>query len=113
MKDISYEDAYVQMLFDRMGPTYDIVNHISSFGFSTFWRRLCVRNVGVRSGDRVCDMMAGSGECWSHIPAHSSSMVSVDFSPAMISRQRKRRVRVRRQVDVLAENTVQTSVPSA
>lgn len=38
----AYRDEYVRALFDRMGPTYDVVNWISSFGFSSMWRRLCV-----------------------------------------------------------------------
>ena len=41
-----YDDAEVQDLSDRMGPTYDIVNLISSFGLSEFWRRQCVRERG-------------------------------------------------------------------
>ena len=59
-----HDDAYLQALFDRMGPTYGLINVLSSFGFSELWRRACVANAGVRSGDRVCDMMSGSGECW-------------------------------------------------
>jgi demethylmenaquinone methyltransferase/2-methoxy-6-polyprenyl-1,4-benzoquinol methylase len=61
--DARYRDEFVQSLFDRMGPTYDAVNLLSSFGFSRCWRRICVKNAAVAPGDRVCDMMAGSIAC--------------------------------------------------
>jgi demethylmenaquinone methyltransferase/2-methoxy-6-polyprenyl-1,4-benzoquinol methylase len=109
----AYADAYVQALFDRMGSTYDLVNHLSSFGFSTFWRRQCIRGVDIRPGDAVCDLMSGSGECWSHVPAHRASLTSIDFSTAMIQRQERRARRVRPPVDIRAENALRTSLPPA
>jgi demethylmenaquinone methyltransferase / 2-methoxy-6-polyprenyl-1,4-benzoquinol methylase len=113
MDALSYRDEYVQSLFDRMGPTYDVVNVLSSFGFSSFWRRECVRNAGIGGGDRVCDMMAGSGECWSYVPERCSFLASVDFSREMIARQKKRKKRSARPIEVLAENALQTSIPSS
>ena len=110
MDDAAYRDEYVQALFDRMGPTYDIVNVLSSFGFCTLWRRQCVRNAGIGPGDRVCDMMAGSGECWDHVPKDCSSLVSIDFSPEMIARQKKRNGRSHRRVKILGENALRTSL---
>jgi demethylmenaquinone methyltransferase/2-methoxy-6-polyprenyl-1,4-benzoquinol methylase len=110
MKDAAYRDEYVQSLFDRMGPTYDVVNVLSSFGFSSLWRRECVSNADIQPGDRVCDMMAGSGECWRHVPRSASSLISIDFSSEMVSRQRKRSARVDRHVTVVLENAVQTSL---
>jgi demethylmenaquinone methyltransferase/2-methoxy-6-polyprenyl-1,4-benzoquinol methylase len=107
-----YDEAYVQALFDRMGPTYDLVNYVSSLGFSEVWRRRCVADAQVRPGDRVCDMMAGSGECWRYVLARGGRLVSVDFSPVMCRRQVERRARIRRQVDVRCENALHTSLVS-
>lgn len=111
MEDAAYRDEYVQALFDRMGPTYDVVNILSSFGFSALWRRECVRGVQIRPGDRVCDMMAGSGECWRYVPEGTASLVSIDFSPWMTARQEKRKRQLRRRVEVLGENALHTSIP--
>lgn len=113
MGDIAYQDEYVQALFDRMGPTYDIVNVLSSFGFCVLWRRQCVRNAGIRAGDAVCDMMAGSGECWRFIPRSSASLVSIDFSSVMVARQRKRESGLQRGVQIRAENALRTALPSS
>ena len=112
MEKTSYDDDFVRDLFDRMGPTYDVVNTVSSFGFSSRWRRQCVRNAGSLEGLRVCDLMAGAGECWSYILRPGVSLVSVDFSRFMTERQEKRNHRLGRMVDVRCENALSTSIES-
>jgi len=107
-----YDDIYVQALFDRMGRTYDLVNLVSSFGFSAFWRRQCVANLPITPGACVCDMMAGTGECWSHILRRGAdTVISIDFSRVMTERQKRRRLSKGLPIDVRCENAVATSIP--
>ena len=108
--DQFHEDHYVKALFDRMSPTYGLMNLLSSFGFSELWRRQCVGNAGVRSGSRVCDMMSGSGECWRYVLQRGGSLVSVDFSPVMSERQRARNQKCGMGVGVRCENALETSL---
>jgi len=110
MQREKYDDIYIQELFNRMGPTYDVVNILSSLGFAEFWRRRCVLNAGVSPGARVCDMMSGSGECWRYIVKRGASLVSVDFSTVMIQRQTKRLAHFGNAVEVRRENALQTSI---
>lgn len=110
MHSVNYDDSYVQTLFDRMGPTYDVVNFVSSFGFSEFWRKTCVLNAHISSGEQVCDMMSGSGECWRYIVKRGAFVVSVDFSHVMLERQIKRKRRVGASVSMRCENALQTSI---
>jgi demethylmenaquinone methyltransferase/2-methoxy-6-polyprenyl-1,4-benzoquinol methylase len=108
-----YDDVYVQALFDRMGRTYDVVNLVSSFGFSALWRRQCVANLPIMPGARVCDMMAGTGECWTYaLSKGAGTLISVDFSPVMIRRQELRRSELSSLVDVRCENALSTSIAS-
>jgi len=89
----NYDEEYVARLFDRMGPSYDIVNRISSFGFSEIWRAQCVRNLSISKGAIVADLMAGSGECWAYLKRRiepKGKILSVDFSRVMCERQRAR-----------------------
>jgi demethylmenaquinone methyltransferase/2-methoxy-6-polyprenyl-1,4-benzoquinol methylase len=89
----NYDEEYVARLFDEMGPSYDIVNLVSSFGFSEIWRAQCVRNLAIPNGSVVADLMAGSGECWTYLRRRikpKGKIVSVDFSRVMCDRQRKR-----------------------
>lgn len=110
---VPYDDAYVRNLFDRMGTTYDLVNHVSSFGFCRWWRSTCVDLAEVRHGDLVCDLMAGGGECWGLILRRARSVVSIDFSEVMIGRQRRHETRFGGRVEVRCENAMASSVPDA
>lgn len=109
-----YDDVFVKNLFDRMGRTYDLVNLLSSFGFSEFWRWRCVANLPMTPGAEVCDMMAGTGECWPYIRrCGGAAIISIDFSPAMVARQKRRRCGKGLRIDARCENAVSTSIPSA
>lgn len=39
-----YEPEYVKGLFSEMSKTYERMNILTSFGFSTRWRKQCVNN---------------------------------------------------------------------
>ena len=108
--ELSHEDEFVRNLFDRMGPSYAVMNVVSSFGFSEFWRWQCVRNAGVQEGSTVCDMMAGSGECWKHLPRNLSRIIGVDFSDFMCERQRRRQEQMQRPIDIRCGNATSTNL---
>jgi demethylmenaquinone methyltransferase/2-methoxy-6-polyprenyl-1,4-benzoquinol methylase len=112
IQNARHDDAYVQALFNRMGTTYSLVNLVSSFGFSDVWRRECVKNAKVEVGSRVCDMMAGSGECWGYILERGGVLTSVDFSQVMTDHQHARKNKRNLTVDVRCENALQTSIKS-
>lgn len=106
-----YDDKFVAQMFDRMGPTYDLVNRLSSFGFCELWRYQCVRHAHIQPGDIVCDMMAGSGECWPYLRHRQvSKIIAIDFSPIMVQRQQRRRLQHPGQIEVREENATQTTL---
>lgn len=108
-----YDDAYLADMFDRMGPTYDLVNRLSSFGFCEWWRYQCVQHAAVAPEAVVCDMMAGSGECWPYLRQRKAGrVIAVDFSPVMIKRQRERSARTGQPAEILFENATRTSIPA-
>jgi len=97
-----------------MSPSYDVVNLISSIGFSEIWRAQCVRNLNIQQGTVVADLMAGSGECWTYLKRRiktNGQIVSVDISPVMCSRQKRRILDLDIPVDVRCENALSTSLP--
>lgn len=106
-----HDDQFVRDLFDKMGPTYDRINVISSFGFSEWWRRQCVQNGDIVKGSHVCDMMAGSGECWPYLLKKEARITSVDFSDFMVERQTDRNHQHNNEIDIKCENAVDTSIP--
>jgi demethylmenaquinone methyltransferase/2-methoxy-6-polyprenyl-1,4-benzoquinol methylase len=110
----NYNEQYVTRLFDQMSPSYDVVNLISSFGFSEIWRAQCVRNLNIQQGTVVADLMAGSGECWTYLKRRiktNGQIVSVDISPVMCSRQKRRIQNRKMPVDIRCENALSMSLP--
>lgn len=109
-----YEAAYVQALFDEMAASYDLVNTLTSFGFSVRWRRQSLGPLGLRPGARVADLMCGMGENWAALSRVGGGLTvsAVDFSAGMC---RGARARSRRHPElnlhVLREDATQTGLP--
>lgn len=105
----NYDEDYISRLFDQMGRSYDIVNLVSSLGFSQGWRKRCVSKLPIKPGHVVADLMAGSGECFPAIYRATGglSIVGVDFSKVMCARQSKRFPKA----TVLCENVLKLSLP--
>lgn len=113
METSRYDDDFVRDLFDRMGRSYGLVNFIASFGFSSLWRWQCVAAAEVKAGETVCDLMAGSGECWGAVARRGGQLISIDFSPVMVELQHKRQAGFGAEVDVRCEDALACSLPDA
>lgn len=113
----NYDEQYIAQLFDQMGPSYEVVNLVSSFGFSEVWRAQCVRNLKIQESAIVADLMAGSGECWNHLRRCIKSkgrIISVDISPVMCSRQKQRLKRLSiEMVEIRCESALAMHIPDA
>ena len=48
--------------FNRVAPKYDFMNSLLSMGIQHVWKRSAVRMLGVRKGDKVLDVCAGTGD---------------------------------------------------
>lgn len=51
---------YVSHLFNRLAPSYDRFNHLSSFGIDYLWRRNTIRHM--KPADEVLDVAVGTGD---------------------------------------------------
>lgn len=99
-----------------MGPSYDIMNLATSFGFSEIWRAQCVRNLKIPNGAVIADLMSGSGEAWTYLqgPVKAGGrLISVDISSVMCDRQKRRIQSLSIPVDVHCENALRLSLPSS
>jgi ubiquinone/menaquinone biosynthesis methyltransferase len=110
-----YEPKFVQKLFDKMSGSYSRMNYISSFGFSERWRKAFVKELSIKNGTIVVDLMAGMGECWKFI-LHNDSLdcqiVGLDFSSQMIKRATKTRQKFKPwAIELLEENVFSNSIP--
>lgn len=49
-------------MFDRIAPTYDVLNHLLSLGRDYSWRRRAVRSLAKHGPARVVDLGTGTGD---------------------------------------------------
>jgi demethylmenaquinone methyltransferase/2-methoxy-6-polyprenyl-1,4-benzoquinol methylase len=56
------QSSDVGRLFDRIAPTYDLLNHLLSVGRDFSWRRKAARQLGSAAGFKVIDLAAGTGD---------------------------------------------------
>ncbi len=86
--------AQVERMFDGIAPSYDLLNHVLSFGVDKGWRRRAIGLLGdVRqSGDEeVLDVATGTGDM--AIALHRRlgvKVVGCDISPKMVEVGRKK-----------------------
>ena len=82
--------ALVQ-IFSEVPETYELVNHILTFGLDILWRKKAARMASLESGNVWLDVCTGTGETASYLrkllPAEST-VIALDFCPAMLKKAR-------------------------
>lgn len=112
-----YDPEYVQSLFDTMSDSYEKMNYITSFGFSSRWRKQCIEALGdIHSGCVVADLMTGMGENWKpilHKIGKDGKLIALDFSEGMLQYAKKRKTKLSTYtIHILHENVFASSIPS-
>jgi demethylmenaquinone methyltransferase/2-methoxy-6-polyprenyl-1,4-benzoquinol methylase len=84
----------VQRTFSpRVSTTYELVNHILTFGHDALWRRRAARIAAEQGGTQWADMCTGTGEmavCLSRLARRGTSIHAVDFSAPMMAEAMKK-----------------------
>jgi demethylmenaquinone methyltransferase / 2-methoxy-6-polyprenyl-1,4-benzoquinol methylase len=87
----------VRAVFDSVASRYDLMNDLMSLGIHRLWKRQTVELAGVRRGQRVLDLAAGTGdlsERFAGIVGKGGEVVVTDINSAMLARGRARLVDV-------------------
>ena len=66
----------VGRVFDRVAERYDVMNDLMSLGLHRAWKRFTLWVSGVRRGERVLDVAAGSGDLRLE-PLHGRRLIGV------------------------------------
>jgi len=77
---------YVQEMFARIAPRYDLMNRVMTFGQDLRWRRAVLRRAAIHHGGWLLDLGAGTGDLVSTALALQPSLhaVAADFTLAMM-----------------------------
>jgi ubiquinone/menaquinone biosynthesis methyltransferase len=78
----------VRAMFDRIAPTYDLLNRVMTLRVDQRWRRRLIRDVAPKSGERLLDLCAGTMDVAAEARrrAPGLSVVGADFSIEMLAR---------------------------
>jgi demethylmenaquinone methyltransferase / 2-methoxy-6-polyprenyl-1,4-benzoquinol methylase len=107
--DLGKEPHEVAEMFDGVADRYDLTNTILSFGQDRGWRRATRAALGLRHGDRVLDVGAGTGVSTVELARDGAFAVGVDMSLGMLRAGR----RTRPDVPLVAGDALRLPFPDA
>lgn len=96
--DLDKQPHEVAEMFDGVAHRYDLTNTVISFGQDRGWRRATRAALGLRPGERVLDVGAGTGVSTEELTRSGAFAVGADISVGMLRAGR----RVRAEVPLLA-----------
>jgi demethylmenaquinone methyltransferase / 2-methoxy-6-polyprenyl-1,4-benzoquinol methylase len=78
----------VRAMFDRIAPTYDLLNRVMTLRVDQLWRRKLVRTLRLAPGERLLDVCAGTMDvaAEAHRRYPGAIVLGSDFSIPMLSR---------------------------
>ncbi len=78
----------VRAMFDRIAPTYDLLNRVMTLRVDQLWRRRAVRTLALAPGKRLLDVCAGTMDVAAEARRRwpGAIVVGSDFSIPMLSR---------------------------
>lgn len=76
--------AAVRAMFDRISPTYDLLNRLFSLRADVRWRRRAASLIP--AGSRVLDLCCGTGDLAFALASEARTVVGLDFSERMLRR---------------------------
>lgn len=80
--------ARVRQMFAAIAPRYDFANQVLSLGIHRAWRRIAVRESGVRPGQSVLDCATGTGDlaiAFKRAVGPAGRVVGTDFCAEMLA----------------------------
>ena len=84
----------VQLIYSEVAGTYELVNHVLTFGFDIQWRNRVAQNAAKIKGRKILDVCCGTGEMalsLSKTAVENAEIYLVDFSFPMLDKARQRK----------------------
>lgn len=86
----------ISHMFDRIAPTYDVLNHLLSGNVDARWRRKAVEMLGLTGTERALDACTGTGDLAIALRrGGAGEVVGTDFAPAMLEVAREKEPGIR------------------
>lgn len=85
----------VRRVFESVAGSYDLMNDLMSLGMHRLWKRFAVQVSGAKTGSRVLDLAAGTGDCaalYRDRVGATGGVTACDINGAMLRRGRDRQL---------------------
>jgi demethylmenaquinone methyltransferase/2-methoxy-6-polyprenyl-1,4-benzoquinol methylase len=80
------EGRRISRMFDRIAPTYDLLNHLLSANVDASWRRRTVARLALTGRERCLDACTGTGDLALALArGGAGEVVGSDFAPQMVA----------------------------
>lgn len=104
-KETGGKRPYVQRLFGRIAPVYDLMNRLMSFGLDRYWRGKAARYLALRSGETGLDLGTGTADLSISVirlSGRGTKMIGMDITPEMLAqgRTKLRRLGLQDRIDL-------------
>ena len=81
----------ISRMFDRIAPTYDLLNHLMSANVDAAWRKKAVRRLALTGKERCLDACTGTGDlAVALLDGGAGEVVGSDFAPQMLERAKQK-----------------------
>ena len=84
---------FIEKIFSEVPATYELVNHILTFGLDILWRNRAAREAARAGGSAWADLCTGTGETAAalrRLAPEATAVYAVDLTPAMIAQARRK-----------------------
>ena len=91
--DQGAKQEWVNWLFSKVAPRYDLGNDLMSAGMHTRWKKRLVARAGIRPADRILDLACGTGDVTFMVAARAwkGDVVGLDINAEMLAVAEQRR----------------------
>lgn len=86
-----YQREKIRSMFNSIAPTYDLLNHLLSFGIDHSWRKKTIREIQIDEHSRVLDLATGTGDLSAlALKKNPKLVVGADPAFSMLSRTKQK-----------------------
>lgn len=79
------QPEHIQRMFNDIAPTYDVLNHVLSFGLDIRWRKKAIDLLEEKRGGMILDIAAGSGDLSIEaLRLSPQRIIATDFAETML-----------------------------
>src|SRR5262245_30596198 len=104
----------ISRMFDRIAPTYDVLNHVLSANIDVRWRKQVVQRLALTGAERCLDACSGTGDLAIALAeGGAKEVVGSDFAPDMLERARSKAAPPGARVQFVVADTTRLPFPDA